>query len=306
MGAFLLRRLLFLGLTLLLVATFTFLLTFVIPSNTAEILAGPRTGVRDLEEIRTELGLDDPILVQYGRYLANVLSLDLGYSYTHRSNVASVIAERLPWTLYLAIAAMVLSMGIGIPIGLLSAAKQDGWFDRTTLGGALLVISIPQFFLGLLLLYVFAYRIPLFPLGRAESPSAVCLPAIALGLPGAAWYSRIMRASAVDTLHSEFVRSLRAKGTPKRALLFKHAFRAAFSPVLTMTAIDFGFLLGGAVIVESVFSWPGIGLTTYQAVRAGDTALVMGCVLVGAFFVLAMNLASDLARAALDPRVRLA
>jgi peptide/nickel transport system permease protein len=302
---FLLRRVVFLVLTLLLVATFTFLLTFVVPSDPARILAGERTGIQDLEKIREQLGLDDPALVQYGRYLWDVANLNLGYSYSHRIDVLDVISSRLPWTIYLAIAAMVVSLGLGIPVGVIAAARAGGVFDRVSLVVALFMISIPAFFLGLVLLYFLAFRVPVFPLGRAETPTAIILPAIALGLPGAAWYSRIMRSATLDVLDSDFVRNLRAKGTPRRAVLFKHALRAAFSPVLTMVAIDFGFLLGGAVIIESVFSWPGLGLTTYQALKSGDTALVMGCVIIGAFFVLVMNLAADVARFFVDPRVRM-
>jgi peptide/nickel transport system ATP-binding protein len=302
---FLAHRLLLLALTLLLVATFTFLLTYVVPSDPARILAGDRGGIRDIEQIRAELGLDDPIWVQYGRYLWNVVHLDLGYSYSRRAPVFDVVSARLPWTAVLAVAAMVVSLGIGVPIGLITAARAGAGADRLSLVLGLIVLSMPQFFLSLVLLYFLAFKWPVFPLGGAESPASIVLPAIALGLPGAAWYSRVMRSATLEILGADFMRALRAKGTPRRALLYKHALRAAFSPVLTMMALDFGFFLGGAVFVETVFSWPGLGLTTYQALTTGDTALVMGCVLVGALFVLVMNLVADVARAFVDPRVRL-
>ena len=289
--------------TLALVATLTFLLTFVTPGDPARILVGPKGTETEVAEVRSELGLDDPLVVQYGRYVSRVVRLDFGYSYSNREPVVRVIVERLPWTLLLATGALSVQLLIGIPLGLILARRPGGVADHVALGWALIMISLPVFFLGLMLLYVFAYRYRIFPLGGTELPEALVLPALALGLPGAAWYSRIMRSSASEVLNSDFVRSLRAKGMPPRTIVFKHTLRTALSPLLTMMAIDFGFLLGGAVIIERVFEWPGIGLTAFQALRAGDTAMLMGCVIVGSCFVLFMNLIADFARVAVDPRV---
>lgn len=303
MRRLLLRRTGLLVVTLALVATLTFLLTFVTPGDPARILVGPKGTETQVAEVRSELGLDDPLVVQYGRYVSRVARLDFGYSYSNREPVARVIVERLPWTLLLATGALSVQLIIGIPLGLMLARRPGGVADRAALGGALILISLPVFFLGLMLLYAFAYRYRIFPLGGTQLPEAIVLPALALGLPGAAWYSRIMRSSASEVLNSDFVRSLRAKGMPPRTIVFKHTLRTALSPLLTMMAIDFGFLLGGAVIIERVFEWPGIGLTAFQALRSGDTAMLMGCVIVGSCFVLVMNLIADFARAAVDPRV---
>ena len=190
-------------------------------------------------------------------------------------------------------------------LGLATASRAGGVLDRTTLGWAVLTISLPTFWLGLILLYVFAFQLALLPLGGADSISSIVLPSITLGIAGAAWYSRVVRQAASEALGSEFVHQLRAKGLPRRTILYKHVLRTSLSPVLTMMAIDFGFFLGGAVLVESVYSWPGLGLASYQAMQTGDTPLLMGCVLVGSAFVLVLNLAADLARTMIDPRVRL-
>jgi peptide/nickel transport system permease protein len=301
-----LSRIPLLLLTLVLVASFTFLLSVVIPSDPASILVGPKGTPENVAEVREELGLDDPIIVQYGRYLADVFRLDLGYSYTNHQPVADVIRERLPWTILLAAAGLAVQLSIGIPLGLLLAARAGGAADRIALGWALVMVSIPAFVIGLTLLYVLAFEFEIFPLGGNDLPLALVLPALTLGLPGAAWYSRIMRTTSLEILHTDFARLLRAKGMAPRVILFKHTARAAIGPVLTMLAIDFGFFLGGAVIIERVFSWPGIGLTAYLSLRDGDTAMLMGCVLVGSFFVLVMNLIADLTRTVVDPRIRLA
>jgi peptide/nickel transport system permease protein len=237
--------------------------------------------------------------------MGRLVRLDFGYSYVNRQPVREIIAERLPRTVALAAAAILLQLVVGISLGLASAARANGVLDRTTLSWAVVMFSLPTFWLGLVLLYVFAFRLAWFPLGGADSPSAIVLPAITLGIAGAAWYSRIVRQVAVETLESDFVKELRAKGLPRRTILVKHVLRASMSPVLTMMAIDFGFLLGGAVLVESVYAWPGLGLTSYQAMQTGDTPLLMACVIVGSAFVLILNLAADLARTVIDPRVRL-
>jgi peptide/nickel transport system permease protein len=296
-------RLLGMVVTLLAVLTFTFLLTFAIPSDPARAILGPKATAEQIEQVREEMGLDDPLVVQYGRYLSGVARGDLGYSTSQRMPVAEVLATRLPYTALLAAAAIGFQVLVGVCVGLLSAYKAGGWFDRFSLIGALLVIALPSFWVGLLLLYLFAYQWPIFPLGGAASWSSLVLPAITLGLAGAAWTSRVMRSEADQFLRSDVVRGLRAQGTPPRAIITKHTLRGAGGPVLTMLAIDFGYFLGGAVLVESVFSWPGIGLASYQALRQNDIPLLMGCVIVGSLFILVLNLIADFARTKVDPRV---
>lgn len=305
MGRYLARRGGAMLLTLLLVATVTFSLTVLIPADPARAIVGPKGTPEQVAQVRQRLGLDDPLPMQYARYLADAARLDFGYSYGYRREVREILADRLPYTVLLAAAALVVQFGIGVPLGLLSAARADGALDRLALAWTMLTISLPGFWIGLVLLYLFAFRMPLFPLGGATEPGSVVLPALALGLPGAAWYSRVIRDTALQALHSEFVQSLRARGIPARLILGKHVLRVTISPVLTMMAIDFGVFLGGAVLVESVFAWPGLGLTAYEAMQQADISLLMATVLLGSLFVLVLNLLADLARIWIDPRVQL-
>lgn len=304
-GRYLLRRAIGIALTLLAVATATFALTVLIPADPARTLVGPKATPDQVVLVRHQLGLDDPIPVQYGRYMADLARLDLGYSYSYRRDVRAILADRIPFTVALAAAALVVQLGIGIPVGLLSAARADGPGDRLALGWTMVTIALPGFWIGLVLLYLLAFRWPLFPLGGADEPHSVVLPALALGLPGAAWYSRLVRDVALQTLHSEFVQALRSRGLPPRVIVGKHVLRSVISPVLTMMAIDFGVFLGGAVLIETVFGWPGLGLTAYEAMQGKDIALLMATVLFGSFFVLVLNLLADLLRVWVDPRVRL-
>lgn len=291
--------------TLLAVATVTFSLTVLLPRDPARTIVGPKGTEAQLAEARARLGLDAPLPVQYARYLGNLARFDLGYSYVQRRDVGAILRDRVPFTVFLAAGAMVVQLGIGIPLGLMTAARAGSPGDRLALAWTLLTISLPGFWIGLLLLYLFAFRWPIFPLGGAGSPLAIVLPSLALGLTGAAWYSRFARDTALETLHAEFVQSLRSRGLPARTILGKHVLRTILSPVLTLMAIDFGVFLGGAVLVESVFSWPGLGLTAYEAMRTADAPLLMATVLVGSLFVLTLNLLVDIARAWIDPRVRL-
>ena len=300
---YIVSRLVGLMLTLFAVFTLTFLLTFAVPQDPARSVVGPKGTAAQLEQVRDELGLNDPILVQYGRYLGNVATADLGYSYAQRRPVVEIIGERLPFTVVLAAGAIVFQVGVGIPVGLAAAARAGRTFDRVSLAGSLLVIALPGFWVGLVLLFLLAYTWPIFPLGGTGSPAALVLPAVTLGLAGAAWTSRVMRTEAYEFLRSDVVRGLRAKGMSPRRILLQHTVRAASGPVLTMLAIDLGYFLGGAVLIESVFSWPGIGLTSFQALRQNDIPLLMGCVIVGSVFILALNLLADLVRMKLDPRV---
>ena len=284
------------------VLTLTFLLTFAVPTDPARAIVGPKGTPEQLTQVRESLGLDDPMITQYGRYLANTVRGDLGYSYSQRQTVTSILAQRLPYTVLLASAAVAIQLVVGGTIGMLSAARAGGVVDRVGLLGSLLVISLPSFWVGLMLLYVFGFELQWLPLGGSDLPGALVLPAETLGLGGAAWTSRIMRATAYEVLHSDVVRGLRAQGIRPRSIIVRHVGRMAAGPVLTMLALDLGLLLGGAVLVESVFSWPGMGLTAYQALKQNDVPLLMGCVVIGSAFVIAMNLLADLARRALDPR----
>jgi peptide/nickel transport system permease protein len=305
MAPYLLRRIIGIGITLLVVSTVTFALTLLIPADPARVIVGPKGTPEQIAQVREELGLNDPMPVQYGRYLTRLVQLDLGYSYAYQREVRAILADRIPFTIALAAAALTVQLAIGIPVGLLSATRADGPGDRLALAWTMITIALPGFWIGLVLLYLLAFRWPLFPLGGADEPRAIVLPALALGLPGAAWYSRLVRDTALDTLHGEFVLALRSRGLPPRVIVGKHVLRTVISPVLTLMAIDFGLFLGGAVLIESVFGWPGLGLTAYEAMQSKDIALLMATVLFGSFFVLVLNLLADVLRSWIDPRVRL-
>jgi peptide/nickel transport system permease protein len=300
---FVVSRVVGLLLTLFAVFTFTFLLTFAVPQDPARSVVGPKGTPEQIEIVREDLGLNDPMIVQYGRYLSEVATGNLGYSYAQRRPVADIIGERLPYTVVLAAGAITFQILVGIPLGLAAAARAGRSLDRVSLAGSLVVIALPGFWVGLVLLFLFAYTWPIFPLGGASGPLSLVLPAITLGLAGAAWTSRVMRTEAYEFLRSDVVRGLRAKGMSPRRILTRHTLRAASGPVLTMLAIDLGYFLGGAVLIESVFSWPGIGLTSFQALRQNDIPLLMGCVIVGSVFILVLNLIADIIRLKVDPRV---
>ncbi len=287
------------------VATLTFALTVVIPRDPARSLVGPKGTDAQIAAVRARLGLDDPLAVRYVRYLARLARFDLGYSYQYRRETRDILLDRLPWTSILAVGAISVQITLGIFLGLVTARYANGLADRAILAVTMLIIALPTFWIGLVLLYLLAFRWPIFPLGGTDGFLAVVLPSLALGLPGAAWYARVIRDTTLETLHNDFVLSLRSRGIPSRVIMGKHVLRVVASPILTMIAIDFGGFLGGAVLIESVFGWPGIGQAAFLAMRNADIALLMATVLMGSFFVLTLNLLADLARCWVDPRVRI-
>jgi len=298
-------RLAGMALTLFAVLSFTFLLTFAVPNDPARAVLGPRATPEQIDSVRQRLGLDQPMHVQYGRYLARVAQGDLGFSYSQRRPVMDVLVERLPYTALLALGAITFQVVVGVALGLWSAARAGQGLDKLGLTASLLVIALPPFWVGLVLLYVFAYLWPIFPLGGASLPWGLVLPSISLGLAGAAWTSRVMRLEAYRFLQSDVVRGLRAKGLQPASILTKHTLRGATGPVLTMLTIDLGYFMGGAVLIESVYNWPGIGLASFLALKQNDIPLLMGCVIIGSIFVLVLNLVADIARTKVDPRVQL-
>jgi peptide/nickel transport system permease protein len=230
---------------------------------------------------------------------------DLGYSWVQNKPVATLILERLPATLELAAAGLLVEVVIGIPTGLLAAAQKGGIFDRFNFLVMMVLVATPPFVLGTLFLFFLAYQVALFPLGGLGTPLHLVLPALTLGLPGAAWYSRIMRSSVLEVLRRDYVRTARAKGLRHQAILIHHVTRNALGPVFTMIGMDLAYFLGGVVLVETVFNWPGIGQQAYQAVQSVDLPLMMGTVIVASLAILVLNLAVDIGRSSLDPRVAL-
>lgn len=306
MIAFALRRLVSLLPVLLGVATVAFALSYLLPGDPARALAGERYREEDLVRIRAELGLDRPLPVQYVEYLGRLGRGDLGKSFSTGRPVATELAERFPRTVVLALAAMGVSTLLGIVLGGIAAWRRGGWVDRLSMLFALGGISTPVFVSALLLLWLFAVWLRwLPPSGYVDlDPRAVVLPALTLGLRSAAVVARMTRASVLEVLESDFVRTGRAKGLAEFRVVFHHALRNALVPVVTLVGLDFGSYLSGSVLTESIFAWPGVGQYALQAILKRDFPAIQGTVLfLSVIFVLA-NLAVDLAYGWLDPRIR--
>ncbi|GAB4444537.1 MAG: ABC transporter permease [Anaerolineae bacterium] len=305
MTRYLFRRLIEAIGVLLGISVITFVMVLVIPGDPARMYAGPRAPEETVERIREQWGLNDPIPVQYVRYLVRAVQGDLGRSLRDNREVLPAVLDRLPATLQLAVAGVIVELLLGIPLGILAATRPGSWADTLATTGALVGISIPPFVLGLALLYFLGYLVPIFPLGGYGSPAHLVLPAITLGLSGGAWYARLLRNTLLDELGNDYVRTARSKGVRERGVLFRHALRNALLPVVTLAGLDLAYLLGGVVLIEAVFGWPGMGQQAYRAIREQNLPMVMGTVLFAAVCVVFINLALDLSYVALDPRIRL-
>jgi peptide/nickel transport system permease protein len=287
------------------VATVVFLLLHVIPGDPAEtMLAGSAATQEDIAQVRQQLGLDDPWLIQYGNYLLNTLRGDLGRSLFSNRPVILTIAEQLPATLQLAAAALLVAVILGLSLGLLAALRSDTWIDKVTMGVAVLGVSVPVFWSGLLLVWVFSVGLNWLPATGAEGWRHLVMPAIVLGLVGAGPIARLMRASLLQALQADYISMARAKGLHERAVIGRHTLRNAIIPVITLIGLQAGFLLGGTVVTEAVFARPGLGRLVVEAILSKDVPVVQGVVLLIATTYVVINLLVDLATLALDPRLR--
>jgi len=306
MSKYIVRRLLWMVVVLFFVSLITFLLAFAVPGDPAKSIAGTHATPEILDRIRRNLGLDLPIWRQYGLYLWHIVQGDMGYSYETQLPVATSILQRFPATLAVATFGIFFELLIGIPIGMTSALRQYGFRDRAFTVLSLLFLSMPAFFLGMILMYLFAFKWPVFPLGGLDQGViyGCILPGLTIGLTGAAWYSRLLRSSMLDILNADFVKAARAKGLPERTVVWRHIMRNAWSPIVTLLGMDIGWFLGGVLIVEYVFGIPGIGQQAFQAIQTQDLPLIMGTVLFAALLVTVSNFVVDLAYTWLDPRVK--
>lgn len=303
MGGFVLRRLALAIPTLAGVLVVTFLLLYVAPGDPVQEMVGERADSATIARLRAELRLDDPLPVQFGHYLGNVLRGDLGTSYVTGRPIARDLMERFPKTLQLAGAAMLLATVIGISIGVLASTRPGGWMDRLSLGLTYVGISFPVYWVGLLLILLFAVTLRWLPPSGYGGPEYLVLPALALGMRSIAFLARMTRSSMLETLSSDFVRTARAKGLMERVVVIKHALRAALIPIITVVGLDFGSYLTGSILTETIFSWPGIGRYVVNAIARRDLPAIQGAVLfLSGVFVL-VNLLTDLAYAKADPRV---
>ena len=330
---FLVRRLAWSFVVVFLVTTATFLVNRAIPSDPARMVAGPQARPADVARIRQQLGLDRSIAEQYGIFLRRLvhfgpssfvpettpdhstcghlgpLHVDLGRSYQQQRSVVAILKKRLPYTFALALAATLISVLIGVGSGVLAAIRRHTWIDTTTVGLSLVGISAPTFLLGVFLQWLFAYQLSILPLNGAgegwlDQAAHLVLPAMTLGIFGAAFYTRLVRSEMIELMKQDFVRTARAKGLSEARVVVVHALRNALVPIVTVVGLDLGALLGGAVITEQIFSWPGIGALAVRAMRDRDGPVIVGTVLVGALVIVVASLLVDVAYAALDPRIR--
>ncbi|MPQ95427.1 ABC transporter permease [Thioclava sp. JE_KL1] len=305
MLAYLIRRLIQAALILLGVSFITFFLLFVLPADPVRQIAGRSATPETVANIRHQLGLDQPFIVQYWHYLTGLVQGDMGRSYLQKTEVATLIAARLPATLLLMLGAIVAELIMGLTLGIVAAIRRGGALDQSLMITSFVAVSAPQFVIGLLLLYVFAVKLSWFPIGGYGSFSNLVLPALTLGIMGSGWYSRMMRSSMIDVLRSDYIRTARAKGLRRFRVLALHAMPNAILPIIAMIGIDIGIFMSGIVVVESVFGWPGIGQLAWQAIQRVDIPIIMGVTLVSACAIVLGNLLADLITPFIDPRIKL-
>jgi peptide/nickel transport system permease protein len=283
---------------------------YIAPGDPASIIGGPTATASDLAAIRTNLGLDQPFLVQYGQYLLNVLHGNLGYSYQTQQSVAEAIATRFPTTLKLATASMIVAIVIGVIAGIVSALKKNSWLDVSSTVISLAGISIPSFWFGTILILIFSVTLQVLPVGGMDSSfwtvegiKQMILPAITLGTGTAAMIARMSRSSMLEVIGADYIRTARAKGVKEKSVVWIHALKNAMIPVITIIGLDFGALLGGTIITEQVFAINGIGRLMINAISARDFPMVQGSVLLVATLFVVVNLLVDIIYILVDPRI---
>jgi peptide/nickel transport system permease protein len=318
MTKYIIRRLLWVIVLLFLVSALTFVIFYLLPSaDPAQLRAGRQPSPALVASIRHQLGLDKPWYEQYFHYMKQlVLHFDFGYSYTNNVSVKQQIFSRLPATISLTIGAAVVWLVVGIAVGTISAVRRRSLFDRAAMGAALVAISAPVYWLGLLALFLFASdigKIPIFPGAGSYVPltqnpvhwfTSLIMPWFVLAASFAAIYARLLRANLVEAMSEDYIRTARAKGLPERQVVLRHGIRAAITPLVTAAGLDIGVLLGGVILTETVFNIPGIGRLAYDSILNSDLPMIQGTVLVGAFFIVIANLVVDILYAVIDPRVR--
>ena len=305
---YILKRLLLVFVVVLGVTVVTFSAMQSAPGDPAEMIAVARYGEdltqEEIEWVRVTEGLDAPVYIQYLGWLGHILRLDLGKSLITYEDVLEEILTRFPATLVLTISSLILSLLIALPIGIISAVRKNTIVDNACMTGALLGVSMPNFWLGLLLIWLFALSLGLLPSFGYGSIKHLILPTITLGTSMAAITTRLTRSSMLDVLNQDYIVTAKAKGLDEKTILLRHALKNAMLPVITFVGLQLGFLLGGAVIVETIFAWPGIGRLLVDSIYARDFALIQGCVLFIAVIFALANLAVDILYAYLDPRIR--
>jgi peptide/nickel transport system permease protein len=300
-------------------ATLTFFIVRAAPGDPMAMYYNPEIDPSVMETVRARLGLDQPIHVQYVKWLAALARGELGVSFAHHRPVAEILLETIPNTLILTVWALLLDLGLGVVIGVVSAVRQNSWVDHLITVGALFIYSMPGFWLGLMLIIVFSLKLGWLPASQMESVDAdympwlaktvdrakhLVLPVFVLGIASAASVARYMRGSLLEVIRQDFIRTARAKGLPEHAVIFKHALLNALIPIITLLGLYLPFLMSGAVVTETIFAWPGMGRLTVGAIFARDYPIVMAANLIAGIMVVAGNLLADVLYAVVDPRIR--
>lgn len=305
-----LKRLVQLIPTLFIVVLIVFIITRVIPGDPAAVMLGPQASVEDVESLREELGLNESMWTQLGGYLKGLIKGDLGDSYYYNEPVSDIIAERFPATLILSVSSMLISLLVGIPIGVISATKQYSKFDYITMILALIGISMPVFWLALMLVLIFSVNLGWLPSvgmgseGFVDIIKHLILPSISLAVISAGVFARFTRSSMLDIIKEDYIKTANAKGLKQKIVVWKHAFKNALPPIITIVGIQFSSLLSGAILTETIFSWPGMGKLIVDAIEKRDYSLVQGGVIFVAFVYVIINLIVDISYALLNPKVR--
>ena len=286
------------------VVLLTFLLVHAVPGDPVEVMLGESASSADRTQLRAELGLDQPMYVQFGVYLNKLAHGDLGVSIHSKKPIIDLLAERLPATAKLALLALSFAIFIGLPLGIIAALKVNQWPDKLANLLSLSISAMPHFWMGPMLMMIFALWLGLLPVSGMESGVAIILPALTLGFGLAAILTRMTRASMLEVLHEDFIRTARAKGLTEYAVILRHALRAALLPIVSVLGLQLGGLLAGTVITETVFSWDGVGRLLVESIEKRDYPVTQACVLVVALLYVTVNLATDIIYTKIDPRVR--
>jgi peptide/nickel transport system permease protein len=313
MTAYLLKRLAMAIATLVLASLVVFAMLEIVPGDPARLMLGMNASADQVELLREQMGLNAPVLVRYLHWAGGLLTLDFGRSYTYSVPVIDLVAERAMVSLPLALIALALATAIALPVGLYSASRRGRIGDAVSMGAAQLGVAVPNFWFALMLIYLFAVWLRLVPAGGFPGWSAgfwpalksLLLPAIALALPQAAILARVARSALIEVLDEDYIRTARAKGMPRRTVLWRHALRNAMIPVLTIMGLQFAFLLAGTIIIENVFYLPGLGRLVFQAITQRDLIVVESVVMLLVATVIVVNLLVDLSYAIVDPRLRI-
>ena len=303
MKRYILHRLLLLAPTLFGALTLVFFLIHLVPGDPVEVMLGETASAVDKEELRRQLGLDQPLMIRYAGFLAGLARGDLGKSLYENASVSELVGARLPATVELTLSAMIVAVAIAFPLATLAAIKRDSWIDRGALFFSLLGLSLPNFWLGPLLMITVSIQLGWLPVSGRGGFSHLILPSLTLGMAMAAILTRILRASLLRIVNMDYIKAARAKGLGEPAVWLKHMLRNALLPVVTIMGLQFGSLLAGSIITETIFSWPGIGRLTVQAIQTRDYPLVQGCVLVVATSYLVVNFFTDIIYKLIDPRI---